>query len=96
MSVIIAELICLLLINHSVYTAKGSAVVLINNQQTKENVATTAQQTSTIQAATDVKVPGEKTADAATAVVEQTIEMKENPVNVSTISTASEEAGKPE
>ncbi len=96
MSVIIAELICLLLINHSVYTAKGSAVVVINNQQTKENVATTAQQTSTIQAATDVKVPGEKTADAATAVVEQTIEMKENPVNVSTISTASEEAGKPE
>ena len=96
MSVIIAELICLLLINHSVYTAKGSAVVVINNQDTQEKVSSTAQPTSTIQVATDINVPEGKTTGATATVVEQTIEVKEKPINVSTISTASEEAGKPE
>lgn len=95
-SVIVAELICLLLINRSVYAAKRSAIVVINNQDTQEKVSSTAQPTSTIQVATDINVLEGKTTGATATVVEQTIEVKEKPINVSTISTASEEAGKPE
>lgn len=43
-SVLVAELICLMLINHSVYAAKGSAVVVMNtgNQQTQADALLTA------------------------------------------------------
>ena len=95
-SVIVAELICLLQINRSVYTARGSAVVVINNQQTQGNASAALQQTSGIQVAADDKVLEGETAGATTEVSGHSTEVKENPINVSTTSPAPEETGRPE
>ena len=94
-SVLATELICLMLINRSVYAAKRSAVVVINNQRTQANASTAAQQTSGVQIATDDKILEGKAEGIVTATVDNPIAVKENQANVSATSTTPE-ARKPE